>query len=113
MPRGDVPKLDRLITLLIPGPSETDSYGHEQPGVPVGRVVWAQRLDASPRDQLDWDNDARLNVNTAIFVIRYRTDVESGRARICDDEGFTRSVIGRALLPRRLRYMALLCERTS
>ena len=110
MPRGAAPVLDRLITLLVPGPSVQDAYGHDQPGDPTPVQVWAKRMDAAPRDQLDWDNDARLNVNTAVFVIRWRADVAAGQLKIIDDEGQTRCVIGRAQTERRMRHLALLCE---
>lgn len=113
MARGDIPKLDRRITLLIPGPTVEDSYGQDQPGEATSVSVWAQRTDAMPRDQVDWDNEARLNVNTAVFVIRHRSDVEAGEMKIIDDEGHTRRIIGRAPLKRRMRYLALLCERIA
>ena len=115
MARGDVPRLDRRITLMIPGPlldPPADRYGQERRGEPTPVLVWAQRDDSMPRDQLDWDNDARLNVNAATFIIRHRTGIEAGM-NIIDDEGKTRCVVGRAPLPRRMRYLALLCERTA
>ena len=72
MPRGAVPVLDRLITLQFPAPPNgDDDYGHQSVGEPEEVKVWAKRMDAAPRDQLDWDNDARLNVNTAVFIIRW------------------------------------------
>ena len=117
MPRGAAPVLDRLITLQLPGPlGDADDYGHVQPGEPTPEKVWAKRMDAAPRDQLDWDNDARLNVNTAVFIIRWRKDVSDavvGQLKIIDDEGQRRCVIGRAPMERRFRFLALLCERIS
>ena len=122
MPRGAPPVLDRLIYLEFPVPDPddpTDCYGHDQLGPPTADStfrVWAQRIDAAPRDQLDWDNDARLNVNTAVFVIRWRKDVTDavvGQLTIKDDEGQRRCVIGRAPIERRFRHLALLCERIS
>ena len=120
MPRGAAPVLDRLITLVFPGPPVEDRYGHDKPmGEPRRETVWAKRMDAAPRDQLDWDNDARLNVNTAVFIIRWRSDVDAvtgqtkiiaGQLNIIDDEGQTRCVIGRAQTERRMRHLALLCE---
>ena len=106
------PRLDRRITLLIPSPTTLeDDYGHEQPVAdPMECEVWAQRIDAMPRDQLRYDNEARLNVNQAVFVIRYRDDVEAGKMMIDDDEGQRRRIIGRAPMKRRMRYLALLCE---
>lgn len=114
MPPRAAPTLDRRITLLMPPalpPGETwpkDDYGHEI--IPhEERLVWAKRMDAMPRDQLSFQNDQRLSINEAVFIIRYRGDVDTCQMMI-DDEGQRRSIVGRAPMERRRRYLALLCE---
>ena len=103
------PTLDRLMTLHIPGPSVVDSYGQSQPGPETDYEVWASRRDVSASEQLDHDNDVRLNVGLTRIVTRWRNDVDAGMY-VTDDEGTRRRIIGVSQLGR-MRHIQLLAER--
>ena len=103
-----VPVLDRLIVLHIPGPETVDDYGQRNPGPATDYPVWAERRDITAREQLDLDNDQRLNVHLTKLIIRHRPDVFADQ-ELTDDEGQKRRIIGKAELGR-LRHIELLAE---
>ena len=106
--RASAPVLDRLIVLHIPGPETVDDYGQRIPGPATDYRVWASRQDVTAREQLDLDNDQRLNVHLTKIIIRHRPDVFADQ-ELTDDEGQRRRIIGKAELGR-MRHIELLAE---
>ena len=106
------PVLDRRVTLHIPGPFTLNAYNERIPGPATDHPVWARRQDPSPADQLDYDNEALLNRNRAVYTIRHRVDVVAG-VTITDDYSQTRTIIGVGNSELRNRYLHLLTEAIS
>ena len=72
---------------------------------------WAGRGVLRPTDQIELDNDSRLNINLARYTVRHDSRIESGQTMI-DESGATRTILGMQPLGRR-DYLDLLCERIS
>ena len=102
------PVLDRLITLHIPGLETVNDYGERIPGPATDYRVWASRRDVTANEQLDLDNDQRLNIHMTRLIIRHRSDVVADQ-ELTDDQGTRRRIIGRSELGR-LRHIELLAE---
>ena len=88
--------------------------------LPGGEVVevtieavpkWAGRRVLAPTDQLNLDNDQRLSINLARYVVRYDSRIKADQTLI-DENGNDRTILGIQPLDRR-RFLDVLAERIS
>ena len=93
----EVGKLDRLITL------ETNTTTRSKSGQAVStwgnpQDVWANVRYQTPREAFQGDQNKALQ--TAVFTIRYRTEVSAAKSRVIHD-GQTYNITGVAEVGRR------------
>ena len=95
---------DEITVTLLPGGEVVEVTIEAVP-------KWAGRRVLAPTDQLNLDNDQRLSINLARYVVRYDSRIKADQT-LTDENGFARTILGIQPLDRR-RYLDVLAERIS